>query len=195
MKTKQRVHRETNTSLGYRGEVLIQKVRSGKVLSTTKVKNTGCLALFEFLGNCLTLYSAENAERMGLFNSKPQYLNGFDITDNPSVPLSFDESNKAFRSYIKQSGISAGASHTPSPDDLRDEENSAYEVNIKFLLQDNNFISSNTKVTYLALYSGGNVNMLNKPHAYIKLKNSLDFQAGTNYIITWKLILSNKGEE
>ena len=188
----------TEASVKYTGQVTIEKIRANKVVGRKVIKNTGCMPLFKFFADCLTLATAENAEQVGLFNSKPQYLNCFykDSTD----ALSFETFGQSqVRSYMKQTGVvvtSTDSLTTPAQ-----QSEAYYSVNIKFLLQDNNFRVQNSnptsKINVLALYGSNNVGRPDQmlPHAYIVIENSsdyLEYIEGVNYLITWTLKIANK---
>ena len=101
----------TEASVKYTGQVTIEKIRANKVVGRKVIKNTGCMPLFKFFADCLTLATDENAEQVGLFNSKPQYLNCFykDSTD----ALSFETFGQSqVRSYMKQTGTQRRAPGT-----------------------------------------------------------------------------------
>ena len=197
-KKKKVENAESESKLTYTGQVTIEKVRANKVVKKTVIKNTGCLPLFNFLAECLTLATPENAQAIGLFNDKPQYLNCFYKSSENIISSGVDFGKQQVKSYMKQSGvsISSSADITKAPNQQGD---AFYAVNIKFLLQDNNFAVFNTeessKINILALYGARNVGTQDLPHAYIIIPNAsnyLTYQEGVNYIITWTLKLSNK---
>lgn len=186
---KKEVTAQATAPLKYTGEVTIEKIRANKVIKTTKVKNTGCFPLFKFFASCIALYDDKNADSAGLFNSKPQYLNAYYVADWNNLTLS---SHEVLKSYIKLSSISVTDNNAGdlSPD-------SSCSVNLKFLIQDNNFSYRDTepqhKINCLALYSGFNVSNPDKPMAYIQvpLSNDLKYDPGVNYLITWSIKVSN----
>lgn len=187
-----------NSSVNYAGQVSIEKVRANKVVKKTVIKNAGCIPLFKFLANCLTIATSDNAERIGLFNSKPQYLNCFYVAD-PAKSVTFDD--QRVKSYMKQIGVSIKSNETAAAD-ISKQDNAYVTVEIRFLLQASNFKpeSVNRPINVLALCGSSNVNKLNSgelPHAYIVITNPKDYitrkedDDDVNYILTWTLKLAN----
>lgn len=196
-KKKIDINGNATSSLTYNGFVTIEKMRGNKTVSKTTIHNTGCLPLFRFFAECLTLYTDTNGNLTGLFNSKPQYLNAFyQATSEQETQLQLS-GHERIKSYIKQSNMSS--SYSVSTTSLSDQKNAWYQVDLKFLLQDNNFLyldprTQSNNINILALYSGNNVSSLDNPHAYItipEVRNYLKYEAGVNYLITWSIRISN----
>jgi len=188
---------QAGSSLTYTGVVTIEKMRGDKSVQKTVIHNTGCLPLFRFFAECLTLYTDTNGNLTGLFNNKPQYLNAFyQATSEQETQLQLS-GHQRIKSYIKQSNMTS--SYSVSTTSLSDQKNAWYQVDLKFLLQDNNFLYPDPRIqsnniNIIALYSGNNVNNLDNPHAYISIpevRNYLKYEAGVNYLITWSLRISN----
>lgn len=187
------------STLKYTGQVTIERVRANKVVSKKVIKNTGCLPLFKFFANCLTIATPENAAAVGLFNSKPQFLNCFYKSQADIAATGIDFDTQQVKSYMKQTGVYVESSEgqTTTPDS---QENAYWMVNIRFLLQDNNFkkfdnVLESSKINILALYGADNLGTQKLPHAFIvipKLQDYLQYEEGVNFIITWSLKLSNK---
>lgn len=199
MPRKKKVENKTaENTVTYTGNVTIEKVRANKVVKKTVIKNTGCLPLFKFIANCLTIATAENADEIGLFNNKPQYLNCFYKQASSIETSGVDFDTQQVKSYMKQTGVSItsteATTRTPS-----DQKNAHYDINIKFLLQDNNFKKADGsqeayKINILALYGSSNIGTDELPHAYIiipRAEDYLKYVEGVNYIITWTLKIAN----
>lgn len=203
LKKKEERSAKASLSVGYTGEVTIEKVRGNKVVKKSTIKNTGCIPLFKFFADCLTLYNDSNAERVGLFNNKPQYLNCFYDTTADLSQLTLSSTNQAVRSYMKQASVSVDT-NASSMSTLADQVNAEYSVSIRFLIQDNNFKNLNTsgKINILALYSGNNVQTPETPMAFIIIPPAgtsgdddyIKYVSGTNYIITWTIKIKNQKE-
>ena len=195
-KKKSTANKNAVSSIRYEGQVTVEKVRGNKVVHKSVIKNTGCAPLFRFLATCL-VSTTESAKSTGLFNSQPQYLDCF--FQSPSSQengIDFgDSASHKVKSYMKQIGMSVEQFNVPA--NLDGQANTGYKVNIKFLLQDNNFTSSEAKINILALYDSNSVGHYSNPaipHAYIIIGNPndyLDYVEGVNYIITWSLTISN----
>ena len=195
-KKKVNKQKSTNSTLSYTGQVTIERVRSNTVVGKKVIKNSGCIPLFEFLANCLTIATVNNAENIQLFNNKPQYLNCF-YCEDPVDNLEF--TNQNIRGFIKQFNVSV-VSNKSTCTNPSQQPDAYFQVDIKFLLQDNNFKTYNNNVTSKinVLTLGGSANIGKEdsqlPHAYIiipQVEDYLSYQEGVNYIITWSLKLAN----
>ena len=193
---KKSVNTKGTSGVKYTGKVTIEKVYNNKVVKKNTIHNVGCLPLFQFLIKCLSLYTGSNAEQTGLFNSKPQYLNAFYQDPAEQVQALQFDGNTRLKSYVKQSSITTKSSPQST---LNDQKNAWSQIDIKFLIQDNNFLYTDStdvshQINILAIYSGDTINNENNPHAFIiieDLAKYLKYESGVNYIITWSLKISN----
>lgn len=177
--------------VSYTGKVTIQKVRGKRVVSQSTIRNSGCLPLFNFFADCIMAYGDDNADgAAGLLNSKPQYLDGFYVAE-PESPSGFTlgRANASLKSYVRQRSMTKASSQEEG---VTDSGTAFAEVSIQFLILDSNIKDT---VNVIGLYGANNVGEDDVlPHAYIVIKNPSDYityEAGTNYIITWVLRISN----
>lgn len=198
IKKKEVKEKTADSGIRYEGRLTIEKVRGDKVVKKTTIKNTGCEPLFRFLANCL-VSTLESAKSTGLFNSQPQYLDCFyQDPAEASEEIAFgDLASHRVKSYMKQ--IDASVKELTTSSTLSGQTKAGYSVNIKFLLQDNNFAKQDSQfpINIVALYdskSVGNYTNPSMPHAYIYINDPDDFLRyvdGVNYILTWSLVISN----
>lgn len=171
-----------NNSIGYKGKVIIKYIKDGKERRRITTYNTGSLPLFNFITNCLT----------GNFSKKdvPNYIVGYYSSNTESVS-STDLGECVFTSPLISTDSSV-------------ENNVSNSVaNIKFLIPSQIIkLEGNQTVNVIALYSESNIGTHltqggTNPSAYIILEQddiieSEDLGTNNNYVIIWKLTISNK---
>lgn len=150
------------TKIEYNGYVNVEYEKEGKILTSYRIHNTGCNALFDYLTKCLSL-EAKSSECPGYIML--YYNNGILSENNLGVPVL---NNVLYRSKVKTV-----------------LENDEYVVQFRFIIPSNSLIDTTGNV--LAIYSEENKftaiqeSNLRKPSAYVKLiDNNLIQNLGPN---------------
>jgi hypothetical protein len=159
--------KQTNSSLGYTGNVEVKLVRGKKVIKTIKTHNDGKGPLFNFIANTL----------IGKFDAggAPRFI----ILGFSEAP-SDDSVNQVSTNAIPYSSVSLDI----------DNSGEYASASFKFLIPFSS-IASGTEVNIIRLYSQ-NSTLFDNHLAYFILDEPFESDGKSNILITWTMKITNQ---
>ena len=178
-KPQNKIEQSSLSGISYEGSVTVRQIKGGRVVKTSKARNSGTTELFNFLTECLT--ESFNP------NKAPRFIRLFCISD-PSDPKP-----------TKAGLLTNNAQPRISTDRIYDSTSST--AIIDFLVS-RNFITNDgndKSIEIIALYNEINKNNVDAYSAYIVLDDDKKIALNgidsiTNLQITWSLKVSNSNK-